>query len=67
MGFPEPALSGVNGWGERMSRDGYKNKYAYYVHIPDYFDKNILRLYISSSNNFEGTVENMKITCLQKK
>jgi len=49
-----------------ISRQGKTNDYAFYVKIPPYFNKSNLKLYISSSNEFEGDIENISIQYLRK-
>jgi hypothetical protein len=49
-----------------ISKEGDFNKYAFYIKIPDCFHKNVLRLYIHPNSDFDGLVENIKITFLTK-
>jgi len=49
-----------------ISREGEINKYAYYLKLPNVSDKEVLQLFIYSNSNFEGIVENIKITSLKK-
>jgi hypothetical protein len=49
-----------------LSPEGYKNPYAFYVSIPDSFKNSQLKLYITSKEQFKGTVEKIKIYLLQR-
>jgi hypothetical protein len=49
-----------------VSRRGKTNDYAFYVKIPPYFKKSDFKLYISSSDAFEGDIENISIQYLKK-
>lgn len=49
-----------------LSKEGELNNYGFYVSLPYYMKKNILRVYIYSGSDFEGIVKNIKITSLEK-
>lgn len=49
-----------------ISKAGEFNKYAFYIKIPDYSGKNILRLYIHTNSNFEGLIKHLKISLLTR-
>lgn len=49
-----------------ISATGYLNDYAYYVRVPDYFKNSRLKLSLSSANKFDGKVENIKVTLLER-
>jgi hypothetical protein len=42
------------------------NQYAFYMHVPEYFLHSRFKLYISSPNDFNGTVEKIVVTQLDK-
>jgi len=46
--------------------DGKINTYAFFITIPKHTVKNQLRLYTYANSDFEGTVENIKVTYLSK-
>ncbi len=50
-----------------ISQMGYFNNYAFYVYVPEYFQKSRLKLYISSDNGLEGTLSTLKISSLLRK
>lgn len=45
---------------------GKANDYAFYVKIPSYFSKSDFKLYISSSNKFEGEIQKISIKYLRR-
>ena len=48
-------------------KEGEKNKYAFYVSVPDGHKMSSLKLFVQSINDdFEGTVEKIKISLLKK-
>ncbi len=47
-----------------ISHDQLSNDYAYYIEIPEYFKNGKLKLYLRSKDDFEGSVENLKLTNL---
>jgi hypothetical protein len=49
-----------------ISREGEANNYAFYISVPQYFTHSICSLYITSAANFEGLVEKIKMTELEK-
>jgi len=49
-----------------ISAPGRRNKYAFYVHVPDYFHNGRLVIYLNSKKQFEGLTENTKLTLYMK-
>ena len=49
-----------------ISSYGAINKYAFYIKQSDFSIKNTLRLFIYSNGDFDGIIENIKITSLKK-
>lgn len=49
-----------------ISTEGAINTYAFYIKQPCFSIKNTLRLYIYSNSDFDGIIENIKITSLKK-
>jgi hypothetical protein len=49
-----------------LSHTGTKNYYAFYVYVPECFHESRLKLYISSANGMEGTLNTIRITSLVK-
>ncbi len=49
-----------------ISKNDAANKYAFYMRVPEYFEHGRIKLYITSAFNFEGTVEEIKVTELEK-
>lgn len=43
---------------------GNYNGYAFYVHVPEYFQNGDLSLYLSGSNNIDGEAKDIRISCL---
>jgi hypothetical protein len=50
-----------------ISQSGSFNNYAFYMKVPEYPDPIHLKLYISTMSNFQGNVEEVKISYLEKK
>ncbi len=49
-----------------ISGEGIRNKYAYYIKVPDYSDKTTLKLYVYSIYGFEGDIDSIRISTLKK-
>jgi len=49
-----------------ISLGGAINKYAFYIKRPDFAGKSTLRVCIISNSDFDGIVENIKVTSLKK-
>ena len=49
-----------------ISSDSVFNSYGCYIHVPEYFQRGTIQLYISSPFNFEGTVRWIYISRLDK-
>ncbi len=47
-----------------ISKSGVSNPYEFYVKVPPEFSLSRFRLFLSSTNNFQGTVEKLKISLL---
>ncbi len=49
-----------------IRKSGETNEYAYYVKIPENFNEGSLKLFITSTSEFEGVMRYLKITYLNK-
>lgn len=49
-----------------ISWDAIPNKYVFYIRIPDCSIESTLRLFVYSKSEYEGDIENIKITSLKK-
>jgi hypothetical protein len=49
-----------------ICQPGRANDYAFYVKIPSYFSKSNFKLYLSSSNEFEGEIQKISIKYLRR-
>jgi hypothetical protein len=49
-----------------ISRNAETNSYVFYVTIPGYFEHGHLKVYLGSAFNFEGVVEGIEITELER-
>jgi len=49
-----------------LSKEGKNNAYAFYIHVPEYFEHGHLKVYIDVAYNFGAQISNIKVTELTK-